>query len=57
MGTRDVAYRLSAKRVERTVLEAELTEEELWQHDEYQRLEQQIRRLRGELEETAHLGS
>jgi len=50
MATTDVEYRLSAKRVERNVLEAELTEQELWESEEYQRLEQQIQRLRGELE-------
>ena len=50
MATTDVEYRLSAKRVERNVLEAELSEQELWESEEYQRLEQQIQRLRGELE-------
>lgn len=42
----DVAYELSSKRVERNVLQAELEAEELWDSDEFQRLEKQI----GELE-------
>jgi hypothetical protein len=41
----DVEYQLGAKRVKRNVLEAELDEEELWNCDEYHRLERQIAEL------------
>jgi len=42
----DVEYKLSAKKVERNVLEAELEEEDLWENEQYQRLSQQIAELR-----------
>lgn len=46
MGTMDAEYELSAKQVERSVLEAELDTEELWNTDEYQRLTRQIETLK-----------
>jgi hypothetical protein len=42
----DAEYELSAKQVERSVLEAELDTEELWNTDEYQRLTRQIETLK-----------
>jgi hypothetical protein len=47
----DVEYKLSQKRLKRNVLEAELDTEELWQNDEYHRLERQIDELRASLED------
>lgn len=41
----DAKYELSAKRLERSVLETELDEEELWEYDKYQRLNRQIAAL------------
>lgn len=41
----DVEHELSAKRVERNVLEAELNGDELWDNEEYQRLQQRIAEL------------
>lgn len=35
--------------VERTVLQAELSDEELWENERYQRLEQEIQRLKDKL--------
>jgi hypothetical protein len=46
LGTMDAEYELSAKQVERSVLEAELDTEELWNTDEYQRLTRQIETLK-----------
>lgn len=45
----DTEYRLSSKKVERNVLRAELPDEELWESDRYQRLEQEIQRLKEKL--------
>lgn len=42
----DVAYELSAKKVERNVLEVELPTEELWENDRYRRLQRQIKQLK-----------
>lgn len=44
--TMDTEYRLSSKMVERNVLRAELSEDELWESERYQRLEQEIQRLK-----------
>lgn len=46
----DDAYELSSKRVERNVLQAELEEEELWESEEFQRLEQRIGELKAQME-------
>jgi hypothetical protein len=40
---------LRAKQIERNVLETELDEDELWECDEYQRLEKQISELQAHL--------
>lgn len=45
----DAEYRLSAKRVELNVLEVELEDEKLWDHDKYQRLKSQISELKEEV--------
>lgn len=47
----DAEYRLSSKKVERNVLQAELPDEELWESDRYQRLEQEIQRLKKQVDE------
>ncbi|MEF8774909.1 MAG: HalX domain-containing protein [Haloarculaceae archaeon] len=44
-------YQLGAKQLERNVLEAELDEEELWECDQYQRLNRQITALEDALAE------
>jgi hypothetical protein len=49
----DVEYQLRAKQIERNVLETELEEEELWECDEYQRLEKQISELQAHLNGTS----
>jgi hypothetical protein len=41
----DVEHELSAKRIERNVLEAELGGDELWDNEEYQRLQKRIAEL------------
>lgn len=41
----DSEYRLSSKRVERNVLEEELSKDELSESEEYQRLKREIREL------------
>jgi len=46
----DVEYQLRAKQIERNVLETELEEDELWECDEYQRLEKQIFELQAYLD-------
>lgn len=51
----DAAYRLSSKKVERNVLQAELSEEELWENDRYQRLEQEIQELEKRVSDEAPL--
>lgn len=50
----DVEYELSAKRVERNVLEAELDASELWDYDEYQHLQQRIATLERRVEGKEH---
>lgn len=47
----DAKYQLSAKRLERSVLEAELDEDELWEYDKYQRLNRQIAALEEAVDE------
>lgn len=44
----DQDTRLSEKRLRRNVLRAELSEEELWESEEFQRLEQEIQSLEAE---------
>jgi hypothetical protein len=46
----DQEYRLGSKKVERNVLRAELSEEELWESDRYQRLQKEIQRLEREVD-------
>jgi hypothetical protein len=45
----DAEYELSAKQVERSVLEAELDADELWNYEEYQRLTREIETLKEEV--------
>lgn len=45
----DAEYRLSAKRVELNVLEVEIDDEKLWDHDKYQELKGQISDLKQEV--------
>lgn len=45
----DAEYRLSAKRVELNVLEVEIDDDKLWDHDEYQKLKSQISDLKKEV--------
>lgn len=47
-GQMDQDTRLSEKRLRRNVLQAELSEEELWECDEFQQLEQEIQSLEAE---------
>lgn len=49
----DAAYRLSSKKVERNVMQAELSDEELWENDRYQRLEQEIQELEQRVSDAA----
>lgn len=44
-------YRLDSKKIERNVLEAELPPEELWESEDYQRLQQQIQQLENEIDD------
>lgn len=47
----DVEYELSVKRVELNVLEAEMDPDEMWDSEEFQRLQQQIAALEAKLED------
>lgn len=49
----DQEYRLSAKRVQRNVMEAELSEEELWESEEFQELQRQIQELQQQVSNSA----
>ena len=49
----DQEYRLSAKRVRRNVMRAELSEEELWESEEFQELQRQIQELQQQVSNSA----
>jgi hypothetical protein len=45
-------YRLSAKRVQRNVMQVELSEQELWESERFQKLQRQIQDLQQEVSES-----